>query len=60
MPRGAIGGFDRVGTAAAARDGGTRPGLHLPRLRGAGMRKIGEDVAEALEYVPASFKVIRE
>jgi len=24
------------------------------------MRKIGEDVAEALEYVPASFKVIRE
>jgi transposase len=26
---------------------------------GATMRKIGEDVAEVLEYVPASFKVIR-
>lgn len=26
---------------------------------GAAMRKIGEDVAEVLEYVPASFKVIR-
>jgi transposase len=26
---------------------------------GAAMRKIGEDVAEMLEYVPASFKVIR-
>ncbi len=44
---------------------------HLPRLRiehlpsctcstcGATMVKIGEDVSEMLEYVPASFKVIR-
>ena len=44
---------------------------HLPRQEemhepscicpncGAGMRKLGEDVTEVLEYVPASFKVIR-
>lgn len=44
---------------------------HLPRIRvehtpactcpecGAAMRKIGEDVAEILEYVPARFRVIQ-
>jgi transposase len=36
---------------------------HIPTCTcpdcGAAMKKIGEDVAEVLEYVPASFKVIR-
>jgi transposase len=47
------------------------PPAHLPREEevhepscicpacGAAMRKLGEDVTEVLEYVPASFKVIR-
>jgi transposase len=34
------------------------PACTCPECGGA-MRKIGEDVAEVLEYVPASFKVIR-
>ncbi len=34
------------------------PACACPECGGA-MRKIGEDVAEVLEYVPASFKVIR-
>jgi len=37
--------------------------LHQPKCEcpdcGAAMRKIGEDVSEVLEYVPARFKVIR-
>src|SRR3990172_5053825 len=53
------------------RPGGRRLPARLPRETvehtpartcpdcGATMRKIGEDVAEVLEYVPASFKVIR-
>jgi transposase len=38
---------------------------HLPRQNacsqcGGELRKLGEDVSEILEYVPASFKVIRQ
>src|SRR6266699_2947835 len=38
--------------------------MHLPQSSacpdcGGGLRKLGEDVAEVLEYVPACFKVIR-
>ncbi len=41
--------------APAARDGGTRPGLHLPGLRRA-RATLGEDVSEVLEYVPAQLQ----